>query len=57
VGTIIKLADALNLETVAEGVENEDQAAVLLQLGCSRAQGWLWSQAVEAADVPRLLPA
>jgi EAL domain-containing protein (putative c-di-GMP-specific phosphodiesterase class I) len=37
------LADALGFETVAEGVETEDQLAVLRQLGCKHAQGYLFS--------------
>jgi diguanylate cyclase (GGDEF)-like protein len=54
VRTIIWLSKGLGLDVVAEGVEHADQAALLLELGCDRAQGWLWSPAVPAAEVPRL---
>jgi diguanylate cyclase (GGDEF)-like protein len=55
VRTIIWLSRGLGLGVVAEGVEHPAQAEMLLELGCRRAQGWLWSAAVPAADVPRLV--
>lgn len=54
VRTIIWLSRGLGLDVVAEGVEREEEVALLLELGCRRAQGWLWSHAVPAAEVPRL---
>ncbi|MEQ8842864.1 MAG: bifunctional diguanylate cyclase/phosphodiesterase [Acidimicrobiales bacterium] len=54
VRTIIGLARGLGLGVVAEGVEHVEQAELLLELGCRRAQGWLWSPALPAAEVPRL---
>ena len=44
--SIIDLARGLGLETVAEGVETEGQLALLRRLGCTSAQGHLWSRAV-----------
>jgi EAL domain-containing protein (putative c-di-GMP-specific phosphodiesterase class I) len=38
--TIVSLAHALKLRTVAEGVETADQAEVLARLGCDLAQGY-----------------
>ena len=55
VRTIIGLARALDLEVVAEGVEDPSQVTVLQELGCRRAQGWLWSPAVDPFEVPALL--
>ncbi len=55
VAAIIAMADALGLDTVAEGVETTEHAAQLRQLGCRRAQGFLFGRAVPAADVPELL--
>ncbi len=55
VRTIIWLSRGLGLGVVAEGVEHPAQAEMLLELGCRRAQGWLWSAAVPASDVPRLV--
>ena len=47
VESIIGLADALSLEVVAEGVETEEQLELLGSMGCRRAQGWLFSRAVD----------
>lgn len=51
----LEVAQVLNLEVVAEGVETEAQARALRSLGCARAQGWLYSKAVEAGDAETLL--
>jgi diguanylate cyclase (GGDEF)-like protein/PAS domain S-box-containing protein len=40
VGAILAMAHALDLIVVAEGIETEEQAAVLRELGCERAQGY-----------------
>lgn len=39
--TIVRMAQTLNLTTVAEGVETEAQAKVLADIGCDRLQGFL----------------
>ncbi|WP_432523476.1 putative bifunctional diguanylate cyclase/phosphodiesterase [Kineococcus sp. SYSU DK006] len=51
VRTIIGLAEALGLETVAEGVESAEDAQVLHELGCQLAQGYHWSRPVPAAQL------
>jgi diguanylate cyclase (GGDEF)-like protein/PAS domain S-box-containing protein len=43
VKAVISLAGALDLDVIAEGVENEAQAATLLRLGCHRAQGFYFA--------------
>ena len=43
------LSRSLGLEIVAEGVEREEQAASLRELGVSRAQGWLYDRPLDAA--------
>ena len=57
---VVMLGETLGLETVAEGVEMEDQVTQLLQLGCVAAQGFLFSHAtsldVVAASPLRLAP-
>jgi EAL domain-containing protein (putative c-di-GMP-specific phosphodiesterase class I) len=51
VHAIVDLGHALGLQTVAEGVETETQLAALRQLGCDLAQGFHWSEPVDAAAV------
>ena len=40
---VVMLGTTLGLETVAEGIENEDQVASLLDLGCVAGQGFLFA--------------
>ena len=53
--TITTLAHTMNLSIVAEGVETEEQFAVLKELNCDKAQGYLFSRPLPAADIERLL--
>ncbi len=46
VTAVISMAQALGLSVLAEGVENATQQRVLQQLGCTFAQGFLFSRAV-----------
>jgi predicted signal transduction protein with EAL and GGDEF domain len=55
VDTCISLAHNLNLKVVAEGVEIEDQALLLKQLGCDQAQGFFYSPPVPADQLARML--
>ncbi|MGH8249280.1 MAG: putative bifunctional diguanylate cyclase/phosphodiesterase [Steroidobacteraceae bacterium] len=41
---VVMLGETLGLETVAEGVEHEEQVAKLLELGCVAAQGFLFAK-------------
>ncbi len=41
VEAMVRMAQALQLEVVAEGIEREDQYAFMLALGCNELQGWL----------------
>jgi len=50
----IALAGTLHLDTVAEGVEDTEQATALAELGCDLAQGYHLSRPVPAADMGRL---
>ncbi|SNT30506.1 PAS domain S-box-containing protein [Granulicella rosea] len=47
--SIVGLARSLGLTTVAEGIETESQADMLLWLGCQLGQGW-WYGRAEAED-------
>jgi len=40
---VVMLGTTLGLETVAEGIENEDQVVTLLDLGCVAGQGFLFA--------------
>jgi predicted signal transduction protein with EAL and GGDEF domain len=43
---MIAMAHALKLHVVAEGVENAEQAALLIDAGCDFAQGWHFGRAL-----------
>jgi diguanylate cyclase (GGDEF)-like protein len=55
VRAILGLAKGFGLTTTAEGVEDAKQLAYLKANGCTEGQGYLFSQAVPAADIPTLL--
>ncbi|WP_236784144.1 EAL domain-containing protein, partial [Azospirillum humicireducens] len=44
VGTIVNLAESLGFDTIAEGVETQEQADMLRQQRCTRIQGFLISR-------------
>lgn len=50
VKTILAMAKSLHMVTIAEGVENAQQADYLQQLGCQRAQGYWFGRPVDADD-------
>lgn len=55
VRAVIGLAQALDLDVVAEGVETEAAAQVLVDEGCSHAQGFLFCQPIPAEATAMLL--
>jgi diguanylate cyclase (GGDEF)-like protein len=57
VAAIIHMGHALGLEVTAEGVETTEQLAYLREQGCDRAQGWLFSPAVTAEELPAVFGA
>ncbi|HEY6555550.1 MAG TPA: EAL domain-containing protein, partial [Vicinamibacteria bacterium] len=52
---VIALAHSLQLQVVAEGVETEEQRALLTELGCDLVQGHLLSQPVSADECTAIL--
>jgi diguanylate cyclase (GGDEF)-like protein len=54
VRAITELANALNIETTAEGVEETAQLMELRAHGCSSVQGFLFAEPMTAADVDTL---
>jgi diguanylate cyclase (GGDEF)-like protein len=57
VRAIIGLADAFDLELIAEGVETPAAAKALMHHGCRRAQGYLFSRPVTGDAMAALLSA
>ena len=51
--SIIAMAKALELETVAEWVETDQQRRYLIEKGCSRMQGYLFAPAMPIEDFER----
>jgi diguanylate cyclase (GGDEF)-like protein/PAS domain S-box-containing protein len=48
---IVKLGDALHLQTVAEGIEQPEQLKRLVQLGCDRGQGFYFARPMDIGQV------
>lgn len=48
---IVSLAEALGMDTTAEGAETQDELALIRQLGCSHIQGYIYGRPMPAADV------
>ena len=55
VGTIVQMGRNLNMDVVAEGVENEDQLNFLQQLDCTYVQGLLFGQPMSSDNYLELL--
>ncbi|OXE36886.1 MAG: bifunctional diguanylate cyclase/phosphodiesterase [Phenylobacterium zucineum] len=55
VGAIVKMARALDLDVIAEGVETDSQRAGLRRAGCGNIQGYLFSRPIHSDDVEALL--
>jgi diguanylate cyclase (GGDEF)-like protein len=54
---MIDIAHKLGMKVVAEGVETEQQARRLSELGCTMAQGFLYSPAVSNAEIRAMMVA
>lgn len=55
VRAIIAMSASLNLTVIAEGVETESQAKFLLENGCHKMQGYLFSRPLPVDEMTRLL--
>lgn len=53
VSAVVGLAQTLDLELVAEGVETEAQRELLTEMGCNHIQGWLVCQALPSEELAR----
>ena len=54
---IVTLADTLGMETTAEGAEQQDEIALIRDLGCSHIQGYVYGRPARAAVVAEQLAA
>lgn len=54
VASICRMANSIGTRTVAEGVETEEQYAFLKSVGCTYAQGYLFSKPVPGEEAVRL---
>ena len=57
VKSIITLADSLNIEVLAEGIETQEQETSLTGLGCDYAQGFYYSKPVPVHEIPTFMQA
>ena len=52
--TIVDMARTVGIQTIAEGVETEEQLALLTKIGCDQVQGFLLGRPVRASEFERL---
>ena len=55
IGTLTTMAQQLGLHVVAEGIENEEQVALLRSLNCESAQGYLFAKPLDVNKAAELL--
>jgi EAL domain-containing protein (putative c-di-GMP-specific phosphodiesterase class I) len=55
VTAVVALAQSLDLTVIAEGIETEEQLAIVKALGCHHAQGFYYSRPVTAPEIGRML--
>ncbi|QNN52001.1 putative bifunctional diguanylate cyclase/phosphodiesterase [Nocardioides mesophilus] len=55
VRSVMHMADSLDLQSIAEGIETCDQLALVRDLGCALGQGYLFSRPVAAEEILPLI--
>ncbi|MEP6868495.1 MAG: EAL domain-containing protein [Novosphingobium sp.] len=55
ISAIVSLAEALDMETTAEGVETHDELDLIRQLGCSHVQGYIYAKPLSTTEASALL--
>ena len=55
VAMIISIGHILNLKVISEGVESQDQVAVLKSIGCDYVQGFVWGRPMAPEDAEKLV--
>ena len=53
IDSVIKMADEIGMRTLTEGVETEEIAGFLEQIGCERLQGYLFGKPQPAEDITK----
>lgn len=56
VQTVLAMADELGIPVVAEGVETEDDAKILRDMGCEYAQGYFFARPAPRSEALALMP-
>ena len=54
VKSIIDMSRTIGIQTIAEGVEDEEQLVLLERLGCNQIQGYVWGRPVRSQDFEKL---
>lgn len=55
VAAVVGLGQSLGLETIAEGIETQEQADLLLRLGCGIGQGWHYGRPAPAEQLSSVI--
>ncbi|WP_051223239.1 putative bifunctional diguanylate cyclase/phosphodiesterase [Conexibacter woesei] len=55
ISAVVRLAEGLGLDCIAEGVETAEQAEALSAMGCSNAQGWHFARPMPAEAIRAML--
>jgi diguanylate cyclase (GGDEF)-like protein len=55
VRSVMHMAESLDLQSIAEGIETEEQLALVRSLGCELGQGYLFSRPVPPAAISAML--
>ncbi|MFK5065519.1 EAL domain-containing protein, partial [Klebsiella pneumoniae] len=55
VRAVVAMADSLEMATTAEGVETEEELAMVRQLGCRKIQGFLFGHPMPADHARKLI--
>nr|WP_254049969.1 EAL domain-containing protein [Novosphingobium sp. TH158] len=55
ISSIVSLAEALDMETTAEGVETLDELDLVRMLGCSHVQGYIYAKPLTPEDASQLM--
>ena len=55
VSAIVKLGETLNMPVTAEGIETEEIGQMLVEMGCSKGQGWHFGRPMGIVATQKLL--